>query len=152
MAPAPDTRSKTDCHCYRLRMAARRVTQVYDRELKGSGLSISQYGLLGHLRRLDGISLGALADVLLLDGTAVMRSLKPLEKQGFVVVAVGQKDKRTRRVHLTPTGRAAYEAARPAWTRAQARVTRTIGGEDKDAFAATIDRLLDDLTPLWMIP
>jgi DNA-binding MarR family transcriptional regulator len=144
MNDAPQ-RSRTDCHCYKLRMAARRVTHVYDQELEESGLTITQYAFLGHLRTRDGISVGGLAEVMLVDATVVMRSLKPLEMKGLVAISVDQRDKRSRRVHITASGLAAHAAARPAWKRAQAKVNRAIGTTDAAQFAGTIDRLLDDL-------
>jgi DNA-binding MarR family transcriptional regulator len=144
--PADDTiRSRTDCHAYKLRMAARRVSQVYDQELTDTGLTITQYAFLGHLRTRDGIAVGALADILILDATAVMRSLKPLEKQGLVAISVDQHDKRSRRVHITATGLTVHAAARPAWKRAQARISKVIGATDHAHFAGTIDRILDTL-------
>src|SRR5690606_9521355 len=38
------------CTCFKLRRAARRVTQVYDRHLQPTGLRITQFGLLARLR------------------------------------------------------------------------------------------------------
>ena len=50
------------CTAARVRKASRRVSQIYDRELERFGLTVTQFGLLGHVRRLDGIGISALAD------------------------------------------------------------------------------------------
>lgn len=50
------------CTCSRLRKVARRVSQIYDRSLESSGLTVTQYALLAYLASFDGISIGALAE------------------------------------------------------------------------------------------
>src|SRR5260370_18721949 len=48
MSPAPPLRlSPAECTCFRIRGAARRVTQIYSRHLAPTGLKISQFSLLG---------------------------------------------------------------------------------------------------------
>ncbi len=39
--------SPLDCTCFRIRGAARRVTQLYSKHLAPTGLKISQFSLLG---------------------------------------------------------------------------------------------------------
>jgi DNA-binding MarR family transcriptional regulator len=138
---------RSPCTCLDLRKASRRVTQIYDAELAGTGLTITQYGILGHLKSLDGIALGAFADVLVMDATTLVRTLKPLQHRGFVASSTRADDKRTRRLHLTAAGRAAYEAARPAWKRAQATIDASLGAAGGRALTEAIGRLLSLATP-----
>ncbi len=105
------------CTCLRLRKASRRVSQIYDHYLQPHGLTITQYGLLAHLSRLDGISIGALAEKLIMDPTTLTRNLRPLERHDFIRLAADPRDRRSRRLHLTEQGRAALIEARPAWSR-----------------------------------
>jgi DNA-binding MarR family transcriptional regulator len=133
---------RSPCTCLDLRKASRRVTQFYEAELTGTGLTITQFGILGHLKALDGIALGAFAEVLVMDATTLLRTLKPLQNQGFVATSLRPDDKRTRRLHLTAAGHAAYERARPAWTRAQVRVDATLGATGGRQLAEAIGRLL----------
>ena len=37
------------CTCLRLRKASRRVSQIYDQHLEPFGLTVTQYGVLGHI-------------------------------------------------------------------------------------------------------
>jgi hypothetical protein len=61
--PKPEDRPKLlGCTCSRLRKVTRRVSQIYDRSLESSGLTVTQYALLAHLASFDGISIGALAE------------------------------------------------------------------------------------------
>lgn len=126
----------------RLRKASRRVTQIYDHSLQEAGMTVTQYGMLGLLIQNDGIGIGALADKLIMDPTTLTRNLRPLERQGFVAMKPDKRDKRSRRLHLTAKGRAAFDAAIPAWTRAQRRVEQAMGRSEAAALNATLDHVL----------
>jgi len=131
------------CTCLRLRKAARRVTQVYDGYVAPLGLTITQFGLLAHLRVLDGIGVGALAEKLVMDPTTLSRNLRPLQRRGFVVLAPDPDDRRSRSLHLTEQGREALRAARPAWARAQRHVEEILGNTDTAVLNAALDRMLE---------
>ena len=133
------------CTCLRLRKAARRVTQIFDAHLLPEGLTVTQYGLLGHLKSLDGISLGVLARKLIMDPTTLTRTLRPLERRGLLVVARDPQDRRSRRLHLTDEGRRALASARPAWARAQRQIERALGQEEAFGLNAALDAALDKL-------
>ena len=131
--------------CLRIRKASRRVTQIYDQHLEPYGLTITQYGLLGHLKALDGIPVGVLAETLVMDPTTLTRSLKPLEHKGWVASTSDKRDARSRRLHLTATGLAAFGAAKPAWTGAQRQIAAALGETGHARLAEDIDRLLASL-------
>ena len=133
------------CTCMRLRKASRRVSQIYDRSLEPFGLTITQYGLLGHLAKFDGISIGALAEKLIMDPTTLSRNLRPLERQGFVVLKPDRRDRRSRCLHLTASGRKAFERAKPAWARAQQHVEQVLGEAEIPVLHAALDRVLEKL-------
>ena len=135
----------TGCTCMRLRKASRRVSQIYDHSLEAAGMTVTQYGLLGHLARFDGIGIGALAEKLIMDPTTLTRNLRPLERQGFVTMKPDRRDKRSRCLHLTANGRAAFENAKAAWTRAQRRVEQALGGSETAALNAALDHVLEKL-------
>jgi len=108
-------------------------------------MTVTQYGLLGHLAKFDGIGIGALAEKLIMDPTTLTRNLRPLERQGFVVAKPDRRDKRSRCLHLTASGRAAFETAKPAWVRAQRRIEQALGGAETSALNAALDRVLEKL-------
>src|SRR5882672_7786196 len=116
---APSKPKNLGCTCMRLRKASRRLSQIYDHSLEPAGMTVTQYALLGHLARFDGIGIGALAEKLAMDPTTLARNLHPLERQAFVTMKPDRNDKRSRCLHLTADGRAAFENAKPAWVRAQ---------------------------------
>lgn len=130
-----------------MRKAARRVSQIYDRHLEPFGLTISQFGILAHLRGLDGASIGQVAERMVMDPTSLTRSLKPLERQGFVRLSIDPNDRRARRLSLTAEGLAALSAARPGWARAQAEVEAALGAAETAALNASLDRAIARLAP-----
>jgi DNA-binding MarR family transcriptional regulator len=133
------------CTCLRLRKAARRVSQIYGEHLEPVGLTITQYGLLGHLKAFDGISIGALAEMLIMDPTTLTRNLRPIERQRFVALVPDPNDKRSRRLHITAKGREAYAKAKPAWARAQRHLEAALGATDTSELNASLDRVLERL-------
>ena len=94
MSPTPPLRlSPAECTCFRIRGAARRVTQIYSRHLAPTGLKISQFSLLGFVAAEGPISIGRLSDLLATDRTTLTRNLNPLLRGGLVPVAEGKREK-----------------------------------------------------------
>jgi DNA-binding MarR family transcriptional regulator len=110
------------------------VTQLYDEALRETGLSISQFTLLQALVIAGPLNQGALGRLLVLDGTTLTRTLRPLERNEWIRRRPGE-DRRERRVELTPRGRAQYRRAVPAWMRAQKRLASGIGRRRSGALA-----------------
>ena len=136
----PNVGRDPGCTCSRLRRATRAITQLYDDALAPSGLRVTQFSLLRKLEREGPSRMSELAEKLLLDRTALTRTLEPLLAAGYVEVTRG-RDARTRDVSITRTGRAAVAAAVGPWKRAQATVARRIGRERLDALIATLAEL-----------
>ena len=134
------------CICLRFRKAARRVSQIYDHHLEPFGVTITQYGLLGHIKGHDGIGIGALATLLVMDPTTLTRNLRPLQRQGWIVFAQDPADRRQRNLHLTDAGRDVLARARPGWEAAQSEIAGVLGGTDGPLVAGGIDRMLEKLT------
>src|SRR5690606_24493942 len=92
----------SSCTCFRLRRAARQVSQLYDHALAGAGLTVNQYSLLRHARTPQ--SLGELAASLGMDRTTLTRNLRPLLRDGLLA-EVRDEDPRRRVVALTAADR-----------------------------------------------
>jgi DNA-binding MarR family transcriptional regulator len=133
------------CTCLRLRKASRCVSQIYDQYLQPHGLTITQYGLLAHLSRLDGVSIGVLAERLIMDPTTLTRNLRPLERQELIRLSSDPRDRRSRRLHLTDFGRSALGQARPAWIEAQRHIEAALGPSAAPALHAALDHMLERL-------
>ncbi|MCB1036348.1 MAG: MarR family transcriptional regulator [Acidobacteria bacterium] len=116
------------CACAILRRAARAVTQLYDRELRKSGVSPPQLTLLQALSKTGEVTQGALGELLALDSTTLSRTLKPLEQMGWISNRPG-RDRRERWLALTADGRNQLERSQPAWDQVQDRLRERLGAE-----------------------
>jgi DNA-binding MarR family transcriptional regulator len=137
--------SSSACTCGRLRRATRALTQLYDDLMAPSGLRVTQFSLLRTLSREGPSRMSALAEALLLDRTALSRTLDPLVARGMVAIVAG-RDARTREISLTRDGEKALRSAERYWLRAQAQVTDRLGAPRIDALVATL-RELEALHP-----
>jgi DNA-binding MarR family transcriptional regulator len=128
------------CACGRLRRATRALTQLYDDLMAPCELRVTQFSLLGALARGGTARIADLADALLLDRTALSRTLDPLVLRGFVSIVSG-RDARTREVSLTRAGAKALRAAQPHWKRAQSQVANKLGSDRLEALIATLGEI-----------
>jgi len=138
--PAP----ATPCHCQAVRQAARQLTHFYDRHLASTGLRASQYAVLAQIGRLEAASINRLAEALVMDRTTLGRALRPLQRDGLVVIGPGT-DGRTRALRLTEAGQARLAAALPLWRRAQDAFEVHFGAEEALGLHAALIRLVRTL-------
>ncbi len=103
------------------------MSQLYERHLRGSGLRITQFTLLQALALAGELTQGALGGALAIDSTTLSRTLRPLERAGWVQCRAGTDDRRERHWVLTAAGRRKLEAAQPAWSAAQTELRSRIG-------------------------
>jgi DNA-binding MarR family transcriptional regulator len=115
----------TPCLCAALRQASRAVTRIYDAELRGTGLRSTQHSLLRLLDRVGEVRQGDLGEIASLDETTLTRTLRPLQKSGWVTIRAGS-DRREKLVAITEAGKSKMEQARPAWSRAQERMKKSL--------------------------
>lgn len=114
------------CACANLRRASRAVSQLYDERVRRAGLTIGQFTLLQVLVRAGELTQRGLGRLLVLDSTTLTRTLRPLEKKGWIRRKPG-RDRRERRIVLTKAGRARFRQAVPAWNRAQKVILDRLG-------------------------
>ncbi len=114
------------CLCASLRRAARAVSQLYNAEMRAAGLQTTQHTLLHILQAREGITQKELGRRLALDTTTLSRTLRPLERRGWIRSQPGT-DRRERRLALTLAGRRQVERGRPHWHRAQERMRERLG-------------------------
>jgi DNA-binding MarR family transcriptional regulator len=112
-----------------VRRASRAITKIYDQALESSGLKTTQFSILMNIDAHGPLNISALARILTLDRTTLVRNLKPLEKAGFVEDTPSQ-DPRERQVRLTEHGRQAINGALPHWKNAQRRMRQQVGPEN----------------------
>src|SRR6516162_1414706 len=106
------------CMCHKARMAARVVTRAYDDALRPTGLRATQVSVLAAVGARGALSIKSLADSLEMERTTLTRNLRPLEEQGYVLIAPERRH-RSRVLTLTASARAALLEALPLWEAAR---------------------------------
>jgi DNA-binding MarR family transcriptional regulator len=147
MSGPPLRLSPAECTCFRIRGAARRVTQIYSRHLVPTGLKISQFSLLGFVCAEGPIAIGRLSDLLATDRTTLTRNLRPLLQSGLIERAASG-DRRRRELVATPAGRALFKRALPLWSAAEQEVRIAMGARLTADLHGALDRSMEKLASL----
>jgi DNA-binding MarR family transcriptional regulator len=123
---------KSICHASAIRKAARRLSQMYDAALAPAGLTITQYGLLTELlkRGEAAPTVTGLAEAMVMDRSGLGHTLGPLERDGYIVLAVNAGDARSRHVVLTAKGKALQAKASKLWLQAQRKFAEVVGRDE----------------------
>lgn len=117
---------RENCATLRARMAARKLTRLYDRALRPAGLKITQFTLLIAVAEGKVRSLTALADMLALERSSLVRNVKLLEDDGLLESAPSGEG-RSLGLRLTKAGRKKLTQALPLWREAQMQVEASLG-------------------------
>jgi len=129
------------CLCLHLQQAARAVGRRFDAALRPLGLTNGQFSLMMSLNRPRAASIGDISALLAMDRTTLTANLKPLQRRGLVMVSVDDADKRSRRLMLTPAGRALLVAALPVWENEHAAIEDLLTDVDPDRLRADLRAL-----------
>lgn len=93
---------------------ARLMRTAYDRRMKVLGLTRSQWWVLTHLYRNDGVTQSELADILEIEKPTLGRLLDRLASNGWIRREEHAQDRRAKRVCLTEEVKPAMKAMREA--------------------------------------
>ncbi len=115
------------CLCLHVQRAARALARKFDEALRPLELTNGQFSLLMSLNRPEPPGMGPVAHLLAMDRTTLTAALKPLEKRGLLVTMTDDKDRRLRRMKLTPAGHALLSLAMPIWKATHADVDAALG-------------------------
>lgn len=134
------------CACFSLRRASRAVTLIYDDALAPLGLSSGQFVLLLAVRLRGETSQQQLADTVWTDHSVMSRTVRPLEERGLLKIMPG-RDRRIRKVTLSPAGHRLLLSAHASWQQAQARMTRLLGAPRLGRLLSALDQSLRNIQP-----
>jgi MarR family 2-MHQ and catechol resistance regulon transcriptional repressor len=104
-------------------------------------LTAPQFGVLEALYHVGPLSLGELADKLLVTGGNVTYVMDRLEAQELVVRERSGDDRRVVRAHLTSKGRATIEAVFPGHVDFIKNLVNGLGSEDQDRLRDLLKKL-----------
>ncbi|WP_295138985.1 MarR family transcriptional regulator [uncultured Reyranella sp.] len=101
---------------YVLSDVARLIRTVFDRRVRGIGLTRAQWLVLTRLYRRPGASQTELADMLEIDRASAGRMIDRMQKNGWVERRADSEDRRINRLYLTADARRAHKEM---WTIAE---------------------------------
>jgi DNA-binding MarR family transcriptional regulator len=126
------------CIAHRLRLLTRVVSRLFNSELDGSGLTVSQFNILTFLLNSPGASPSHVAAALELEKSSVSRNLELMRKNGWIDA---KSEGRGQVLKLTRSGAATYRAAIARWQQAQDRVQQLLGPTATRNILAMTERL-----------
>ena len=129
-----------NCTCYRVRKAARALTQFYDEALAEAGASLTKMSVLTELSRTPNLSVTALGDRLGMDRTTVSRTIKPMLRDGWIE-SIGAVDRRARNLVITEEGLETLSRCNVGWRHAESRMLRSIGLESRTTLFDLLDQV-----------
>jgi DNA-binding MarR family transcriptional regulator len=118
---------------------ARLLRTAFDRRVRSLGLTRSQWWVLNHLFRNDGVTQSELADMLEVEKATLGRLLDRLEHKGWIRRDADATDRRVRRVFLTDEVEPALKAMRAAAAELRRDALVGLSAEDQTRF---VDALL----------
>jgi DNA-binding MarR family transcriptional regulator len=129
------------CLCLHVQRAARMLARKFDDVLRPLDLTHGQFSLLTSLNRPEPPTISSVANLLAMDRTTLTANLKPLERRKLLKVSVDKEDKRSRRLTITPAGRALLAKAFPIWKKAHVEVEFLIARGSADDLRAALRAL-----------
>lgn len=114
------------CMCASFRRSSRALTQLYEKELRPSGLRATQLTILQVLSRAGEVPQGKLGEILAMDSTSLTRTLAIMIRRGWITERRGE-DKRERWLRLNSAGGAQLRRVEPVWEKVQSRLRRQLG-------------------------
>jgi len=136
-----DTSRIDDAVAYRILRAARRLRYGLAHALDawGTGLSPEQFVLLFRVLERDGLTQRELGDPLLDDRPNISRIVAALEGRGWVERRPDPADRRVKRIHSTPEGRAFFDTLRPRIVEERQRIFGGISDERLEVFLDVLE-------------
>jgi DNA-binding MarR family transcriptional regulator len=116
------------CLCLHVQRAARVLARQFDEALRPVGLTSGQFSLLNALNRPEPPAIGPVAQLLAMDRTTLTAALKPLERDGLVVITSNPNDRRNRLLCLTDKGQWVLASAIPIWRETHAAIEAGLPG------------------------
>jgi len=128
------------CAAFNFRRTARAVTRLYDLGLEPSGIRSTQFAILTAVAKFQPVAISRIGDILLLDQSTLTRSLRLLEKQGFLDITP-RSARRQRFLSVTESGAKALAVAIPLWRTVQSNFLAMMGGAEWSELRNELERM-----------
>ena len=141
LPPATVHHIRDTCLCLATQRAARALARRFDAALRPFGLTNGQFSLLVALNQAEAPPIGRLAPFLAMDASTLTAAVKPLERRGLLRLVPEARDRRSRRVQITPEGVALLRQAIPVWEAAHAELDAGLGEGTAEALRSGLARV-----------
>lgn len=117
---------------------ARLMRTTFDRRVKRLGFTRSQWWVLNHLFRNDGVTQSELADILEVEKATLGRLLDRMEQKGWIRREGDAGDRRAKRVFLTEEVEPAIKAMRAAAGELRRDAVAGLSASQQEQFVDTL--------------
>ena len=131
---------RRNCVCFNVRRFARAITQFFDAEMRRQGVRSTQGSVLAALQATGTSSMAELSEILGMERTTLLRNLRPLQRDGLVVVDGGGHGCPVE-LSLTAKGRKQLEKLAPAWEAVQRTAVEVLGEKRWSELLADLDKV-----------
>lgn len=125
---------------------ARLLRTAFDRRVRSLGFTRSQWWVLNHLYRNDGLNQSELAELLEVEKATLGRLLDRMEQKGWIRREADANDRRVRRVFLTDEVGPTMKAMRAAAADLRREALAGLTPEAQDHFVDTLIAVKTNLT------
>ena len=124
--------------------ARRHISHAVARRVRPHGLNAPRFWLLVNLLEAPGLSLGALAERIRTDEPAASRIVTSLRRRRLVQVRTDRRDRRRRRLELTPQGTALALQLAPLAAEVRTGVEAGFSPEEKKTLGRLLVRVIEN--------
>lgn len=126
---------------------ARLLRKRFEQKAREShlGLTRSQWQVLAHLAKNEGIQQGALADLLEIEPITLVRILDKLQELGLVERRPHASDRRIWLLYLRPSAGPVLESMRRVGELTRAEALASVPDEDRDRLMRTLSTMRENL-------
>jgi Transcriptional regulators len=122
-----------------------RYNKGVEAALKEVGVSVAQMRALAVLTEGGPCTINELSVMTVIKQSTLSRTLDAMETAGLIRREAGENDSRIRKIHLTQTGKAAYQAAWPAMEHMRDTMLAALSEEERETLKHMLSRVLHDI-------
>lgn len=118
---------------------------IFDTELAAAGFDLTsvQFAALTVISARSGLDQATLAGAIAFDRATTGGVIDRLEAKGLVRREIAEGDRRSRRLHLEPAGKAVLEGARPVVQRVQTMMLQGLSATERPTLLRLLAKALD---------
>lgn len=132
---------REETYDYNIKATWHAIARMYNAEAVKYGVTVSIGYILLNIDMEEGTPATRIAPLLGLEARSITRTLKNMEKDGYIYKVQDEKDRRFFRIFLTEKGRKAREFSRQSVRKFNNAVHEALSEEEKNAFYSTMRKI-----------